>query len=1126
MEHSRITVLLGVILVSAVALAGELVPLADPGFEKALADGPNRFGHVFEAWTGWIYAKPGYMEVSELAHSGTFSGLVVCDAGGKVRFFSKEATREPGRYRLTFHIRALDVVPGRWNENVSICSLDGKWHQTGKGFAGTYGWRKVTHVVDVLKQRKGRVFLGLCSAGRVWFDDVAIERVGEDVPLTVTPQLGPVEEDIVMPGELDAGKAVRCPTCAYRNMPAWAACYACGSHLEAKTVKLLPPKLIASFEAGKPAPFDRGEIGKAHATEGTQALKWNEGWIAYDGAQDWNGYDFLKADFFHTGGSPITLNVEIRDRETKGYWTRVNHTATLLPGTNTVTVPTNILVGEKSRPGRNLLVDGITRLVYSIGKANTDVYIDNVRLECDDSDRDRFPELHTFDFGLPNSPLLKGMTRITAGTTYTRGRGYGLLNAQVWRSFDVLQPDVVYRDFVCIEKGGLAVDLPDGVYHVFVNIDCPGGFWGELPKYRSRKVMAEGKVVSEDTMDRAAAVNTYFRFADQDDLYTDNTFDKYLGAIFEEKAFDVHVTDGQLNVEFDGPDWSNCVSCLVAFPVEKMAEGSKYLATLKARRRADFDNYFRKLLHVDKSPSPATGEGKGYCIFARDYMEDIYPNTKPRPEEIADTVSGFAAAGELEPVTFAVWAHRTLGSVKVTPTDLVGPGTIPASEIRVGYVSNRISRQRMDGTLYTIKPRLLMNTSEVELRAQTSRRFWATVKVPEAASAGVYKGALKLQFANGDRTAVGVEFEVVCPALDPLDVPAGPWGLAIRVPWFEAEMADYNAEMDRKCLALMREYGLTAFSSPLGIRMKGKGRDLALDFSQADRTMAQARDAGMHLVVCYGVAVYGLNVYGYPTPTDPKRYGFGQLGELFKHVFGLVDQHAREAEWLPIVITACDEPVDANLAKSAANAALLKACSSERVRFAGATSMRQGREPDKNPHLPLVRELDIANYNSHDVWSIGKARESGSWAFYNGGNRWTYGFYMFMLRQKYGMAFRLSWHWNCNAGDPYYALDCREDDYAWVNANRKGELVRAIHVERLREGVDDYRHLLTLKRLVERTPDHADAPTARKILGDVLSLVPHEDRGSAAIWATDTQGAYLRKTRYEIAGLINRLGGK
>ena len=79
---------------------------------------------------------------------------------------------------------------------------------------------------------------------------------------------------------------------------------------------------------------------------------------------------------------------------------------------------------------------------------------------------------------------MPGFTRIDPATLYSRGRGYGLKDARIWRAFDALQPDPLYQDFLCIEQGGLAVDVPNGTYHVLVNIDSPSGFWGEYQVYR------------------------------------------------------------------------------------------------------------------------------------------------------------------------------------------------------------------------------------------------------------------------------------------------------------------------------------------------------------------------------------------------------------------------------------------------------------------------------------------------------------------------------------------------------------------------------------------------------------------------------------------------------------------
>jgi len=53
---------------------------------------------------------------------------------------------------------------------------------------------------------------------------------------------------------------------------------------------------------------------------------------------------------------------------------------------------------------------------------------------------------------------MDGFTAITPATLYSKGRGYGLKNARVWRSFDVLQPSRSTR--IHLHRGRrLAVDV-------------------------------------------------------------------------------------------------------------------------------------------------------------------------------------------------------------------------------------------------------------------------------------------------------------------------------------------------------------------------------------------------------------------------------------------------------------------------------------------------------------------------------------------------------------------------------------------------------------------------------------------------------------------------------------------
>jgi len=161
--------------------------------------------------------------------------------------------------------------------------------------------------------------------------------------------------------------------------------------------------------------------------------------------------------------------------------------------------------------------------------------------------------------------------------------------------------------------------------------------------------------------------------------------------------------------------------------------------------------------------------------------------------------------------------------------------------------------------------------------------------------------------------------------------------------------------------------------------------------------------------------------------------------------------------------------------------------------FTVASSFR-GSDPS-DPHFRLSRAVHVANWNDHDEASVNLLHQAGGdWAFYNGGNRWTYGVYLYKAAKQFGLKFRLSWHWNASAGDPYYALDCREDDYAWCSAGPDGDLVPSVHFEQLREGLDDYRRLLTLARLVREKPDIPAAQAGARFLAEILEAFELGDR--------------------------------
>ena len=55
-----------------------------------------------------------------------------------------------------------------------------------------------------------------------------------------------------------------------------------------------------------------------------------------DAAQNWTGYDYVKADVYTDAKKPLELYFKVRDAATRDYWTRVNYTTVVPPGNGRV----------------------------------------------------------------------------------------------------------------------------------------------------------------------------------------------------------------------------------------------------------------------------------------------------------------------------------------------------------------------------------------------------------------------------------------------------------------------------------------------------------------------------------------------------------------------------------------------------------------------------------------------------------------------------------------------------------------------------------------------------------------------------------------------------------------------
>lgn len=885
--------------------------------------------------------------------------------------------------------------------------------------------------------------------------------------------------------------------------------------------------MLADFEPEGLNPFAGGVVEKQPALAGEGSLRVDEGAITLDRALDWSPYDFLHADVFNPGPVPVTLALEVRDAETKGYWTRVNLTTIVAPGRSEVRIPVGMYVGEKSRPGRALLKDRITRFALTVGEGGP-VYFDDFRLETLNTSVAQFAGLRAFDFGPAGAPVLEGFTPV-ATQAWSEATGYGWVTARIWRAVNALQPEPLTQDFVCPEAGAFRLRVSNGTYRVGFNITSPKGYWGESQTYRARRVSVNGAVAVQDEQTFSTYLSRYFQHADREDLPGVSAFDRYVLTPMTETWVTTEITNELVEVEFRGQAWANCLTHLIVYPAEQAEAGTRFLAWAQDRRRAHFENYFKMLPMVRVGAAPPA---EGYQVFQRHFMDRIGPTDGPAEGEDFGPEASLhvrAAQGEEVALTLGVQpaAQESVPHAEVRGLLHNAEGLpLDAASLQLGWIDYRLGRVAMDGSIYDVRPRYWRAGVPPAIPGIT-RCYWLRWQPTAGTTPGVYTGQLALVSEAGAVREIPLALEVLPITLAAVDqLAVGPWGSGIPMGWFadDPETRAWDEDMFTKALDALKRHGFTSLSARPNIQIVYGDGSFTVDFHQADREMALLRSKGFrHLISSYGLQRVGYNLYQGPTGDEVRRAGFTNALDFLAEYYRRVEAHAVEHNWLPVAWNLCDEPIGGDIAPAVSNALLHRAAAGGLTMntFMGATSMR-GDDP-ADPHFALVQALPMPTLTIHDAEAIAVAHAaSNQFAYYNGGDRWTYGRYMKMLEARHQLKLRLNWHYNVVAGDPYNALDCREDDYCWYNSNARGELIPSLSLlQDMVPGLNDYRYLLTLEQACAAHEEEAAAVAGRKLLQEVHALRAGPDARTGSERAREHQyQSYERERDRVIAAIL------
>ncbi len=496
-----------------------------------------------------------------------------------------------------------------------------------------------------------------------------------------------------------------------------------------------------------------------------------------------------------------------------------------------------------------------------------------------------------------------------------------------------------------------------------------------------------------------------------------------------------------------------------------------------------------KTIYLDEAepPVPTADEtARGFMLFSRGTERLVFPNSVPTVDERVDSLNISACSGEYEPAMLAVRALRDLSSLNVTVSGL--PFDVDVRSVRTHPKLGQsrwgpFNEPLMDAPLF------LEKRADLSLAADTNQPYWITVRVADDAKAGAYPATVTIS-AEGTSAEIPLTVNVHPFAL------AEPGGITLGM---YAQMRD-DPEWVRESFADMRAHGMTGIGlgGNSGLALSENDGKITIDWSAISALKlnmdAYAR-AGFPEPMCWLMGADIPKFCEQFAPIDSDEFA-----ALYTQIIRAINAHGTEVGWPEIIYQPIDEPFEheKNLDRCIRLLRVLKSIPGVRTEEDGMNGAWHNFTDDAYDltDVMVLHDGPVLNRGTIDLdaWETFKRRCANDgkliW-FYNidltawhpEPIRFMTGFGLY----KSGAQGVIEW---C------YMWPVKPDDPGKIYSNPKALLYRfpaapgesggpCIAYEAAREGIDDYRYLLTLRQLVDRAQGTDGEDVANEIWAGV-----------------------------------------
>ncbi len=474
-------------------------------------------------------------------------------------------------------------------------------------------------------------------------------------------------------------------------------------------------------------------------------------------------------------------------------------------------------------------------------------------------------------------------------------------------------------------------------------------------------------------------------------------------------------------------------------------------------------------------------------VFVTNYLQRGSSATKPQEKQVTDTVRVFASPGEYEPATFSIRSAVELKGIRVELAgDLKGAqgSTIAKAAVEVRLVDPFEEWTKQKREYYLLKKNM------VDVAANTIRRFWVTVHVPGNAKPGTYRSKI----------VIGQKITELGPDLGRMK--------ALKMLTYEVEVLPIR-------LLTAHETGMAFFmfnhTAYYASRPDGSRKFVTEAYQR--RIFEDMREHGMTTATVY---LYPVVDKKFTLTGRTKRHlGFIPTMEMLKEAKlvapglpviwigptsygpdvwkGVLDE-GRKRNWSEIVFCGVDEPGVEERNK--------------RVReFMKGINGFRDRYPDYGLRVttPLGSSRGIQTVGRyHDIWIACQAQRIGESGVIADAKMykkelWVYDCMLAPIDAETDRYYFGVWAWVSGVKGCAHWVYFAQPHLSYVYPT-EDDLIPTIGWEAVREGIDDYRYLSTLKRLADKARAAGKKQLVRradKIFAEVKKMVTMDNYGAA-----------------------------